>query len=126
LRPGVSAEPVTAQGWYFATGYKLSQSKFAPLYDKCPCLINKWAKNSEFTFRYETYQNVAAESLTNPDRRTNLFKTNAYTIGYNYYIDAYRARLQANYVIVDDPHDVKRGLREVKNNMFVLNWQVQF
>ncbi|HLX60975.1 MAG TPA: hypothetical protein VKX17_06800 [Planctomycetota bacterium] len=120
----INPMPVSASGYYISTGYKLSQSIYAKDMDKG--LFCKALKNSEFTFRYEEYANIALENLAAPDRKTNLFSTKAWTLGYNYYIDAYRARLQANYVIVDDPNEPRSGLHEVKNNMFVLNYQVQF
>lgn len=126
--------PVSASGWYFATGYKLSQSTWVPKLDKmidCKTdsvtrLFGKALKNSEITFRYEAFENVATENPANTDVRTNLFKTTACTYGYNYYIDFYKTRLQANYVVVRDPVEPLRGLREVHNNMFVINFQVQY
>jgi hypothetical protein len=119
--------PVTASGWFFSTGYKLSQSVFAESFDKtCPPLLGKALKNSEFTYRYETYQNIATESLTEIDTRTNLFKTAVNTVGYNYYIDGYKTRLQANYFFVNEPREPSRGLRGPRADMFVINFQVSY
>ena len=119
--------PVTASGWFFSTGYKLSQSKFADSFDKtCPKLLGKALKNSEFTYRYEAYQNIATESLTETDVRTSLFKTAVNTVGYNYYIDGYKTRLQANYFFVNEPREPSRGLRGPRADMFVLNFQVSY
>jgi len=120
--------PVTASGWYFATGYRLSQSIWAKSFDTtCPKLLGKALKNSEFTYRYEAYQNVASEALNaEHDVKTNLFSTTASTVGYNYFIDSYKARLQANYIFVNQPSDPIRGLRGPRSNMFVLNFQVSY
>lgn len=120
--------PVTASGWFVSTGYKLSQSIWVKNFDamKCHTLLAKALKNSEFTFRYETYQNIATENLVRPDVKTDLFKTAASTLGYNYYIDGYKTRLQANYMFVNDPQEPNRGLRGPAANMFVVNFQVQY
>ena len=127
-------QPVSVSGWYFATGYKLAQTIWAPKLDKmaerkdCATtrLMGKALKNSELTFRYEAFENIANENPARPDIQTNLHRTAAYTMGYNYYIDFYKTRLQANYVVVRDPVNPYLGLREVHNNMFVLNFQVQY
>jgi hypothetical protein len=118
---------VTVGGWYAAVGYRLSDSIFANDLDNCGGLTG-WMKNLEFAFRYETFENIAAEDLVRPDRETDLFKTNAYTFGVNYYIKRHDAKIQANYVVVDEPDDgnLSRGLREVSNNVFVVNFQVMF
>ncbi|MFH0938631.1 MAG: porin [Planctomycetota bacterium] len=117
--------PVTVQGWHFDTGYKLSNSIWAEsLKSGNGCV--RWLHDIEFAFRYETYQNVAAEDLVQPDRHTDQFKTHAYTAGINYYLKNHDVKLQANYIWVNDPSDNTRGLREVKNNVFVVAFQVMF
>jgi len=80
--------------------------------------------NLEFAFRYEVYENVSTEDLVIPDSHTDQFKTQAYTFGLNYFIKGHDAKIQANYIIVDDPSSPKRGIAEVDNNVFVLNFQV--
>ena len=123
----LSPAPVTASGWFFSTGYKLSQSIWIKDFDKtCPKLLGKALNNSEFTYRYEAYQNIATESLTETEVRTNLFKTTASTLGYNYYIDGYKTRLQANYFFVNQPSEPSRGLRGPHSDMFVINFQVSY
>jgi phosphate-selective porin len=84
--------------------------------------------NLEFAMRYEVYQNVAMEDLVESDRHTDLFKTQAWTIGVNYYIQKNNAKIQANYIFVDDPSSSSelRGLREVRNDIFVVNFQIGF
>ena len=118
-------KPVTAEGWYFGTGYKVSDSPF----NECLNKGGRWCKalsNLELAFRYEVYQNVATENLTNPDRNTDLFKTEAYTSGINYYIKGAYSRVQLNYIVVNDPSEPSRGLRKVKANMLVASFQVMF
>ena len=117
--------PVTATGWYGATGFKFSNSALAPNLGRG----RAWARflhDLEFVGRYEAYQNVAAESLATPDTATDLFKTRVWTAGLNYYVKGDNAKFQANYLWVKDPVDVNRGLREIKNNVFVLNFQLAF
>jgi phosphate-selective porin len=80
----------------------------------------------EFAFRYEVYQNITTENLARPDRNSDQFKTEAYTAGLNYYIKNQYAKIQANYIFVDDPQSKSHGLREVKNNVFALCFQVGF
>ena len=119
--------PVSASGWFFSTGYKLAQSRWVKDFDKLSLkLLGKALKNSEITYRYECYENTATESLTRPDVKSDLFKTTASTLGYNYYIDQYRARLQANYLFVNQPREPSRGLRGPQSNMFVINFQVSY
>ena len=117
--------PVTVQGWYFGTGYKLSDSIISE-HLKNGSAFQHFINDLEFAFRYEVYQNIATEDPANPDRHTNLFKTQAYTTGLNYYMKGHDAKFQVNYIIVDDPNDKARGLRESRNNVFVINYQLMF
>jgi hypothetical protein len=114
--------PVSTQGWYVATGYKLSDSVFA---DSAP----SWLKPFEFAFRYQRYGNVMVADADNI-ARTDVFKTSVYTAGVNYYIKGHNAKIQANYNWVLDPHgtalEKSYGFREVKNDNFMLNFQVAF
>jgi hypothetical protein len=69
------------------------------------------------------------ENLVNPDRHTDLFKTEVFTGGLNYYIEGRGVKLQANYMFVHNPTDPaqpERGLRQVHNNVFVVNFQSSF
>lgn len=119
--------PVTVEGWYLSTGYRLSDSIFAEKLKNGGWCARR-LHDMEFAVRYETYQNVAMEDLVQSDRHTDLFKTQAYTVGVNYYMRKHDAKIQANYVFVDDPSSGNslRGLREVRNDVFVVNFQVGF
>ena len=121
-------DPVTAQGWFFSTGYYMPESIFADKLKKGGALCQVLS-NTEFAFRYEVYQNVALENPANPDQSTLQFKTSVFTGGVNYYISGRGTKVQLNYMIVRDPTDhgnPQLGLREVKNNVFVVNFQVGF
>jgi len=63
----------------------------------------------------------------NPSHTDN-FKTEVWTAGINYYIKGHNAKIQANYNAVDEQSDGNpgRGLREVRNDNFVVNFQVAF
>ncbi|MCY3023938.1 MAG: porin [Planctomycetota bacterium] len=118
--------PVTASGWYFGTGYKMSETIFAE-HLKAGNAFERALHNMEFAFRYEAYQNIATEDLVLSDRHTDLFKTQAYTAGLNYYLKGHDIKLQANYIWVDEPQSREaRGIREMKNNVFVVAFQVMF
>lgn len=117
--------PVTASGWYASTGYKMSESIWSDSLAKGGALSNA-LRNLEFAFRYEQYQNIAVEDPAYPERHTDLFKTKVYTAGVNYYLSGHEAKIQANYMWVDDPQSSIRGLREVRNDTFVVNFQVMF
>ena len=111
--------PFDIQGWYVSTGYKLSDSIWA---DK----LNKWVKPMEFTFRYETMQNLFFPDLTYGGRRMDVFSTTVYTAGINYYFKGHNAKLQINYnwVREEDPSKTLRPIREVNNDNLVVNFQV--
>jgi len=115
-----NGKPLSTQGWYFATGYKLSDSTFA---DSAPSWLKPW----EFTFRYETMGNIMVADLNNP-AHTDVFKTTVYTAGINYYIKGHNAKIQGNYNWVLEPEDDHsgRGFREVRNDNFIVNFQVAF
>ena len=110
----------STQGWYVATGYKISDSVFC---DNAPC----WLKPFEFAFRYQTYGNVLTADMNVPNR-TDVFKTSVYTGGINYYIKGQNAKIQLNYNAVRNP-DVSTATRDfhnVDNSSFVVNFQVAF
>jgi len=136
----VNPAPFTIQGWYFSTGYKLSDSIFADS-------LNKWVKPMEFVFRYETMENLfhhnlaAADSSTaaaaagptgNTNRKLDVFHTTVFTAGINYYIKGHNAKIQANYNWVGEEapnqafgaENQRRLVREVRNDNFVINFQV--
>jgi hypothetical protein len=121
--------PFNVQGWYVATGYKLQDSIWADG-------LNKWVKPMEFTFRYETMKNLFVPDLVHYTRRIDVFATEVFTAGINYYIKGHNAKLQLNYNWVDE--EVREGaptgvvtqqtghryVREVRNDNFVVNFQV--
>lgn len=121
------AAPVTASGWYFGTGYKMSDTILAEGL-KSGNAFEKVLHDLEFAFRYETYQNIATEDLNDSQSQTDQFKTQAYTAGLNYYIKGHDCKIQANYIWVDEPSDGNpgRGIREMRNNVFVVAFQVMF
>ncbi|MCK6474038.1 MAG: OprO/OprP family phosphate-selective porin [Planctomycetes bacterium] len=113
--------PFSTQGWYFATGYKVGDSIWAGD-------VPKAFKNFEFVYRYETFQNVTVGDLVRPETRTDVFATSIHTAGINYYISGHNAKVQANYNWVNDPDEGNnaeaRGFREVRNDSFIVNFQV--
>ena len=117
--------PVTVQGWFVSTGYKLSESPFGASLAKGG-QIDKMLNRTEFAFRYEVYQNITTEDLVLPDRHSAQFKTSVYTTGINYYMQGNYNKVQLNYMIVDDPVDKAHFLRQVNNNVFVVNFQLGF
>ena len=128
---GIQAQPKTVdpQGFYLGTGYKMSESPFAKSLKECGGLFGKTIHDMEFVGRYEQYENIGAENPATPDRDTDLFRTKAYTLGMNYFIRGHDLKVQANYIWVDDPNDGRgnsRGFREVKNDVFVINFQAMF
>ncbi|MCY3022942.1 MAG: porin [Planctomycetota bacterium] len=114
--------PIHTMGWYIATGYKLSDSIFA---DSCPSWLKPW----EFAFRYQALGNVLVADQ-NLNSRTDIFQTKILTAGINYYIKGHNAKIQANYNIVNEPEGTRLqesyGFREVRNDNFMLNFQVAF
>ena len=118
--------PVTVSGYYGAVGYKLSDSIFAERLKNCSSFLGKMLHDTEFAFRFESYQNIAAESITAPDRSTDLFETRVFTSGINYYIKGHDAKFQINYNHVMDPTNHDRGIHSFKNDVLVLNFQVMF
>lgn len=117
--------PVSVKGWFASAGYKLADSRFSDSLTKC---YGRWGQaldNMEFCFRAEAYENIATEDLARPDRRTDLFYTRVYTSGMNYQLNPV-ARIQLNYLVVNDPESRSHGLGEVKNNVFVANFQLKF
>jgi hypothetical protein len=117
------AKPVTVQGWTISTGYKLSDSTFA-------ASLPKWFKPFEFAFRYDTFQNVLVADLNKSDH-TDVFATQVYTGGVNYYLSGNNAKIQLNYNRVIDPDGRDNGgsrnfHQHLKNDSLVVNFQVSF
>lgn len=117
-----NGKPFSSQGWYIATGYKISDSRWN---DTCP----GWMKPWEFAVRWDRFWNVQVADLVNPSH-TDDFATNVYTVGLNYYIKGHNAKIQLNYNWVDDPSGSANGgnrkFHEVSNNNFLVNFQVAF
>lgn len=121
--------PFELQGWYVSTGYKIADSRWG---DGC-CNGGTFEKvvlhPMEFTFRYETMRNLLLPDINYSQRRMDVFATNVWTFGINYYIKGHNAKIQANYNWVNeddkvDRADTDRQVREVRNDNFVVNFQV--
>ena len=89
------------QGWYFGTGYKLSDSVWADGL-KNGGFIKKALHDIEFAFRYEIFGNLITDDVVRPSIRTDVFNTQVYTGGINYYWKGYNVRTQLNYMWVDE------------------------
>jgi len=114
--------PFTAHGWYAATGYKFSESRWAE------CGMPSFLQNMEIAFRYQAFDNVEVADLDNPAQTDN-FKTQVWTAGLNYYIKGHNAKIQLNYNRIDDPNvdtTDARNFHSVHNDNFVVNFQVAF
>jgi hypothetical protein len=115
--------PFSTQGFYVATGYKLMDGRWSED-------VPHWMKGFEFTARYDVFQNVQVADLVTPNQ-TDVFKTQVYTAGINYYIKNQNAKIMLNYNIVDNPEGRdnagNRNFRQdVKNNSIVVSFQVAF
>jgi hypothetical protein len=121
--------PFVVEGFYVATGYKISDSVFK---DSAP----GWLKNFEFAVRYEQFENVTVADLAYPSSRTDVFATDVWTAGINYYIKGDNAKIQLNYHVVDNPDansssllgrtaaTAPRHFHAVENNSLIVNFQV--
>jgi hypothetical protein len=115
-----NGKPFWASGWYFSTGYKFADSVLAK--DLC-----NWAKKFELTFRYESFGNVTTADLVKPEH-TDVFKTQIFTSGFNYYIQGHNAKIQVNYNHIKNPDgdndNNTRNFHNVRNDSFIVNFQV--
>jgi phosphate-selective porin len=110
----------TTQGFYAAAGFKLSEARF--------CARNpNWYKKLEFAFRFEQYQNVNVENLQH-SARTDVYRTNVYTAGINYYLSG-NNKLQLNYNVIQNPQAPAAAgykFHNPRNDMFAINFQLAF
>jgi hypothetical protein len=115
----LNGNPYDTSGFYVSAGYKISDSIFN---DNC----SGWLKPFEFAVRYEQFDNVY---ITDPHSasRTNVYQTKVFTPGINYYIKGHNAKIQANYNFVNNPDGpAQAGFHNVRNDSFVVNFQVMF
>jgi len=128
--------PFSRQGWYGATGYKLSESIWSERLKASGNWFIKALNDIEFAYRYEIFSNLLVEDAVN-HAKTDAFNTSVHTFGVNYYWKGYNVRTQVNCLIVDESegHNVSplyslapngNRIREVKNNVFIINHQVQW
>jgi phosphate-selective porin len=118
--------PITVYGWYFSTGYKLSDSIFAESL-KAGSGLQQALSKLEFAFRYQTYHNVTLEDPADPSRHTLQLKTSVYEAGINYYLKGNAVRLQLNYDLLHDPETNNAlGIHNYRNNVLVAAFQVMF
>lgn len=114
-----NGKPTETTGFYASLGYKMSESRWA---DNC----NNWLRPFEFLVRYEQFDNVYVADPANA-AHTNIYQTKVFTPGVNYYIKGHNAKIQANYNIVNNPDgSVTTPFHDVRNNSFVVNFQVMF
>ncbi|HEY3321386.1 MAG TPA: hypothetical protein VGP72_13020 [Planctomycetota bacterium] len=117
----VTANPAQfhVEGWFAALGYRLDQSIF------CKDL-SSWVKPFEFTARHEVFQNLFYHSLAEPERRLNVFKTTVNTIGVNYNFKGDNAKIMVNYNWVDEEDKSRddRQVRDVRNDVLAVQFQV--
>ena len=112
-------KPLTSQGWFVSTGYKLSQSVFADS-------LSGWLKPFEFCARYDTFQNVQVANQVEPGS-TDVYKTTVITGGVNYYIKGNNAKIQANVIANRQPEGGDgHHFHNVRNSAFVLQFQVYY
>ena len=113
-------QPFSKQGIYGTLAYNFADSKI--------CNVPCWLKPVEILGRFDQFQNIETADLVIP-YKTDVFYTRAWTAGVNYYIKGHNAKVQANYNIVDLPADKSspnRVFHDVRNDNFVINFQVMF
>ncbi|MEI6232484.1 MAG: porin [Planctomycetota bacterium] len=122
-----SPNPIKRQGWYAAAGYKLTDSIFAERLSKGNW-FNRLVEPTEFVTRYESFENIVVENAANPDQLSDLYRTRVFTAGVNYYVNAYKHRIQINYMNVQERVNANQhpGIRGANDNMYVMSYQIQF
>jgi hypothetical protein len=141
LLVGSGYQPFQRDGFYLGTGYRLSESCWAEELQEGGWLAQMLYK-MEPTFRYERFGNILTEGLqTDPSNlrgpvKTDVFKSDVYTLGLNLYWKGFNVRSQFNYLIVDEPDGHRafvpaasvrdHRIREVDNNVLLLNTQIMF
>ena len=115
-----NGKPFGSHGFFVSTGYKFSESA---LTERLP----DWARKFEVVFRYDTYQNVEIADPIRNDH-TDVFATSVYQSGINYYIQGKNAKIQLNYNVVENPSADSTAVHfhNVKNNNFMINFQVRY
>jgi len=120
---------ISRDGFYIATGYKLTDSIFADRLSRGG-FFNNLLQPVEFAFRYEKFGNLLSEDLNKPNSHTDIFQTDVLTVGVNYYVKAFNSRVQVNYMIVNEEENktnrAARNFQEVNNNVFIFTYQVMF
>src|SRR4029079_4619339 len=80
----------------------------------------------EFAFRYEKFDNIIVENAAAPDTLTDRYNTKVITAGVNYYVWAYKHRIQVNYMNVRE--EVNRfhhpGMRNTGNDALIMSYQL--
>jgi hypothetical protein len=121
--------PFHRTGWYASTGYKFSESIWAERLE-AKNFFCRLIQPMEFVARYETFYNIVTEDLVLPDSHTDLFATRVLTLGVNAYQHGYRHRLQYNYMFINEQENKTnngaRTLSEVKNNVWMVSYQLMF
>jgi len=120
-----NGKPFSTQGWYAATGYKLSDTNW---FNDCDCnSLPAELKKFEFAFRYDVFQNVEIADPAN-NSHTLVFKTQIYTGGINYYIKGHNAKIQFNYnhVIQPQANNPSYVFHQTRDDNFIMNFQVAF
>lgn len=119
--------PFKRDGWYAAVGYKLTDSIFADRLSKGG-FFNTLIQPVEFAARYERFGNIIVEDNAAPDARTDVYHTDVITLGVNYYVWAYKHRIQVNYLnvreVIDRAHHP--GFRNTGNNGLIMSYQIAF
>lgn len=116
--PQLRPNPYDRSGWYFSTGYKLSDSVWANTLKNHSNFLIKMAHDVEFAYRYEVFGNLVVDAQAGDftvdavllgsglyylPKDTQVFKTQVHTAGINYYWKSYNVRTQINYMWVDEP-----------------------
>ena len=123
-----NGHPFVTQGYYAAIGYKLSDSIWAGDSDcGCGSKLPNCLKQMEFAARYDSFQNVQIANPANASD-TQVYKTDIYTAGVNYYIKGNNAKIQFNYNVVVQPTAGNGAFEfhQTKSNNFIMNFQVGF